>query len=221
MKLLSTPQDGEVIDASETMYPSRLEAVKGSRRQFERETSTVYGFVVSGTARVRAPGFSAELEPGAFFAIPGRGSLEAGGFAVTVERFGFRAMLQTGHIEATGRLTYIDGCSDSVLCMPPRQGDPVLNHLHFPPGVVQSVHCHPSIRLGVVARGEGVAYGPARGGWEHPLVHGSVFLLECQELHAFKTPGGSMDVIAYHPDSDWGPTDAAHPMLNRTYRTTK
>ena len=26
-----------------------------------------------------------------------------------------------------------------------------------------------------------------------------------------------MDVVAFHPDSDWGPTDAAHPMLNRTY----
>jgi hypothetical protein len=26
-----------------------------------------------------------------------------------------------------------------------------------------------------------------------------------------------MDVIAFHPDSDWGPTDEKHPMLNRTY----
>ena len=25
-----------------------------------------------------------------------------------------------------------------------------------------------------------------------------------------------MDVIAYHPDSDWGPTDVEHPMVNRT-----
>ena len=25
-----------------------------------------------------------------------------------------------------------------------------------------------------------------------------------------------MDVIAYHPDSDWGPTHREHPMLNRT-----
>jgi hypothetical protein len=27
----------------------------------------------------------------------------------------------------------------------------------------------------------------------------------------------SLDVIAFHPDSDWGPTDGTHPMLNRTY----
>jgi len=26
-----------------------------------------------------------------------------------------------------------------------------------------------------------------------------------------------MDIIAYHPDSDFGPTDIDHPMLNRTY----
>jgi hypothetical protein len=26
-----------------------------------------------------------------------------------------------------------------------------------------------------------------------------------------------MDVIAFHPDSDWGPTDGIHPMLNRTF----
>ena len=26
-----------------------------------------------------------------------------------------------------------------------------------------------------------------------------------------------MDVIAYHPDSDWGPTDETHPMVNRTF----
>ena len=25
-----------------------------------------------------------------------------------------------------------------------------------------------------------------------------------------------MDVIAFHPDSDFGPTDIEHPMINRT-----
>jgi AraC-like ligand binding domain len=84
------------------------------------------------------------------------------------------------------------------------------------------VHSHPSIRLGVVARGEGRAFGPMLGGgtWEQPLRPGAMFLLHPHEMHAFRTSesGQSMDVIAYHPDSDWGPTDAIHPMLNRTYR---
>ncbi len=93
-----------------------------------------------------------------------------------------------------------------------------LNHLHFPAGITQSVHSHPSIRLGVVATGRGVAYGPGEGApWEEPLDAGCVFLLESHEFHAFRTTAEVMNVIAYHPDSDWGPTDGVHPMLNRTY----
>ena len=37
--------------------------------------------------------------------------------------------------------------------------------------------------------------------------------------HSFFTdnPGeGIMDVIAFHPDSDYGPEDENHPMINRT-----
>jgi hypothetical protein len=43
-------------------------------------------------------------------------------------------------------------------------------------------------------------------------------MLEESELHSFATvPGRTMEIVAYHPDSDWGPTDTDHPMLNRTY----
>ena len=50
------------------------------------------------------------------------------------------------------------------------------------------------------------------------LKPGGVFMLEEGELHSFATmPGSNMEIIAYHPDSDWGPTDQDHPMLNRTY----
>ena len=34
--------------------------------------------------------------------------------------------------------------------------------------------------------------------------------------HAFRTGPSSLDVIAWHPDSDFGPTDEDHPMINRT-----
>ncbi len=47
---------------------------------------------------------------------------------------------------------------------------------------------------------------------------GGVFMLEESELHSFATvPGVNMEIVAYHPDSDWGPTDEDHPMLNRTF----
>ncbi|MBX7082550.1 MAG: hypothetical protein K1X88_25320 [Nannocystaceae bacterium] len=222
MELLSQPRDGELIDATSTMYPSRLVAVRG-RREFGPSTSTFFGYVVGGSGRLQAGSFEMSLQPETFFCVPGPAMVEIDGLAVVIERLGYRGIPTAGLIEARGRLTYIDGCSDTILVSPPRLGDPVFNFLHFPPGIQQTVHSHPSIRLGVVARGEGHAFGPAHGAkpaWEIPLRPGAVFLLHPHEMHAFRTTasGQSMDVIAYHPDSDWGPTDAVHPMLNRTYR---
>jgi hypothetical protein len=220
MELLPEPQGNAVIDALGTMYPSRL-VVHDAPARLERPTSTTFGFVVSGRASLRAAGLEASVEPGGFFSIPGSFELDVtDGKVIAFERIGFRGLTGVGRIEEIGRLAYIDGCSDTVLCAPPRLGDPVLNHLHFPPGIVQSIHSHPSIRLGVVARGNGQAYGPGlsgRPGWEKTLAKGAVFMLEAHEFHAFRTGEGSMDIIAYHPDSDWGPTDGVHPMINRTY----
>jgi quercetin dioxygenase-like cupin family protein len=90
----------------------------------------------------------------------------------------------------------------------------VLNHLHFPRRTVQTLHAHPSIRLGIVARGAGIARSLVG---EVSLRTGDVFLLPEHEIHAFTTVDSTMDVIAFHPDSDHGPTDADHPMINRTY----
>ena len=218
MELLREPKDGEGIDARGTMYPCRLEVLRAARN-VGAVTSSVYGFVLSGRAELRAPGLEVRADAGAFFCVAGEARVEPVGAAVVVaiERFGFRGQTIVGRVEAAGRLAYIDGCSDSILVSPPRLGDPVLNHLHFPAGIRQSPHIHPSIRLGVVARGEGVAYGPGDPGWEEPLTPGCVFLLHGHELHAFRTGAQELDVIAFHPDSDWGPTDAAHPMRNRTY----
>jgi hypothetical protein len=223
MELIRDPADGAVLDALTTMYPAQLE-VHQRGKSFSRPASTTYGYVVSGRAHVASAGLEAACPAGSFFAIPGELELRIEGMAVTIERVGFRGLAQVGLIEGTGRLTYIDGCSDTILVAPPRLGDPVLNHLHFPAGITQSVHCHPSVRLGVVARGRGVAYGPAPEGgkWEAELAPGSVFLLHAQALHAFRTEAReALDVIAFHPDSDWGPTDGDHPMLNRTYPASR
>jgi quercetin dioxygenase-like cupin family protein len=116
-------------------------------------------------------------------------------------------------VEEKGRLKYIDGCTDSLLVYPPRLGDPALNHLHFPPGIDQTFHTHPSIRVGIVYRGHGVASFPDG---EHELAEGDIFILEVGEEHRFRTSDSTMDIIAFHPDSDTGPTDEDHPMINRT-----
>lgn len=217
MDLIRDPGDGADLDVMTTMYPSRLECVRGRRAALD-PTSTFYGYVVWGRARIRSSGLEITADAGGFFSLPGPVELSVEGAAVLIERRGFRGLPVAGRIEEVGRLACTDGCSDTVLVSPPRCGDPVLSHLHCPPGVRQTLHTQPTICLGVVARGEGVAFGP-EDRWVEPLTEGTVFLLHPHEAHAFRTGENRrpLDVIAFHPDSDWGPTDAAHPMLNRTY----
>lgn len=119
-------------------------------------------------------------------------------------------------LEQKGRLKYIDGCTDSLLIYAPRLGDPCMNHLHFPVGIDQTFHTHPSIRMGYVARGNGVASFPDG---DTALGTGDIFLLPIDTRHRFRTPLESMDIIAFHPETDTGPTDEDHPMLNRTIIT--
>lgn len=223
MVVIPKPEHGSRIDALETFYPTELVAIGNPGHLEKSKVVTTYGYVLRGSCRLESAGIDAKLSAGAFFAVPGEYSLIAvDGLVATIRRHGFRGQLIVGTIEKHGRLSYIDGCSDSLLVYPPRLGDPCLNHLHFPPGIWQSQHTHPSIRMGVVAKGGGKAFRvPAAGnsGWEVDLSEGCMFLLPEQEQHSFRTveTDSTMDVIAYHPDSDWGPTDAAHPMRNRTY----
>jgi hypothetical protein len=220
MKAIHNPKGGDVLDATTTMYPSRLEVVEG-RREVNDATVTSYGYVVSGTAEIAAPGLRIKAEQGAFFCVPGDFLVETRGQVVLIQRFGFRGLLIAGRMEEVGRLTYI-GCSSTILVPPPRMGDPVFNHLHIPPGLDQAQHTHPSVRLGVIAKGSGLAYSAGYsgvGGWEEPLKPGTVFLLDAHELHSFSTVKSvdGLDVVTYHPDSDWGPTDGEHPMLTKTH----
>lgn len=215
MKVLQSVSSGDYIDLSDSAYPARLDVIQ-ERLNIGDTISTVYGFLMKGSAKVETSYFKLWIDAGGFFCIPGEFLVDVDGVLIVIKRFGFRGTLCAGRIEDVGRLSYIDGCSDTILVMPPRLGDPVLNYLHFPRGVNQTQHTHPTCRLGVVARGAGLAYGP---GWEIDLSEGDVFQLDPHEVHSFQTikTGTTMDVIAFHPDSDWGPTDSIHPMLNRTY----
>jgi quercetin dioxygenase-like cupin family protein len=80
------------------------------------------------------------------------------------------------------------------------------------------MHTHPTVRLGTVVRGTGYA---EFGGQEVELNVGDAFIIEPNEAHRFVTTYEEMVVVAYHPDSDYGPTDETHPMKNRTYRDGK
>ena len=175
---------------------------------------THYGFVVSQSARLLISGREFELEQGMYFSAPGGCIVEGPGAGIVASRLDYTGLFQLGGpIEQTGRLRYIDGCSDTLLIGPPVLGDPCLNLLHIPANTNQTSHTHPSERLGVVAKGSGVCKTPNK---ELELQTGTIFSIDAEGIHSFNTQNDSMLVIAWHPDSDCGPSHADHPMINRT-----
>lgn len=114
----------------------------------------------------------------------------------------------------TGNLSYIDGCSNSNLIDPARNGEPCLNYLYFPPRIRQTFHTHPTYRIGLVLGGDGVAdfdYEQVR------LNPTRAFVLGRHERHRFFTMNDPMALMVFHPDSEDGPRDEANPMKTRTY----
>src|SRR5262249_3023104 len=67
--------------------------------------------------------------------------------------------------------------------------------------------------VGLIARGSGECVTP---GDRFPLRPGLGFVIAADALHSFHTEREPLLVIAYHPDSDFGPTHECHPMVNRT-----
>lgn len=176
-------------------------------------TGTHFGYVYAGQPTLQTELGAYNLNSGMYFSLPDSGSI-SGGRGVVMTRLGYRGMFSLGGpIEATGRLRYIDGCTDSLLIPPVLKGDACLNALYFPPGIDQTAHTHPSIRLGIIARGRGECVTPMG---TIPLTPGQIFCIHAEGLHCFRTGDSPMTVIAYHPDSDFGATHAEHPMLNRT-----
>lgn len=173
--------------------------------------------------------FLVACEDAALATVRGRYSLLAGGYAVVAEPAvveggaglhircaGHRGLFVVGGpVESMGRLRYIDGCSDTLLVAPTVRGDPCLNYLHLPAGVVQTDHDHPSLRVGIVVRGDGTCVVDDVA---EPLSAGTVFVLEAGTTHRFESGSLPLEIVAWHPDSDFGPTDDDHPMLNRTLR---
>lgn len=180
--------------------------------RWEKEGDSAYGYVVAATRLITSAGVF-HLRPGMYFAAPAPVAVR-GGSGLVIVRHGFRSLFSVGGpIEPTGRLRYIDGCTDTLLIGPPRAGDPCLNHLHFPPNIVQTMHTHPSVRIGCVARGRGECVTPST---RIPLRPGMCWHLPVDSPHCFYTYRESMDIVAWHPDSDTGPRDEDHPMINRT-----
>lgn len=206
---------GLIIDERDGMYPTQLLGYAGDGAyKCGSDTSTLYGYVYEGSVLMSHQGKMWSIEKGFYFSVVGECIFSGEGKVALIERFGYRGVFQVGGpIEHRGRLAYIDGCSDSLLIHPARKGDPCLNLLVFPANIRQTMHIHPSIRMGMVAEGKGRCITPQG---EVPLLPGTVFCLQEMAQHCFYTDDSGMKIIAYHPDSDSGPSDEDHPMFNRT-----
>jgi hypothetical protein len=210
------------LNQLDSMYPSHgfmLENEIFTLPDYAKYCS-LYGYSY-GNSIITIDGKEHRLEKGQYFGLGVRQSARIEvhhNKLFLVLRLGYIVPSVTGWVEEKGRLSYIDGCSDSLLVYPARLGDSSLNLLYFPPGIDQTYHRHPSIRLGCVIGGHGFSnHGEVNAEYQNPLITGTSFCLAEQERHRFRTEDNSMTIVAFHPDGDWGPTDHNHTMLNRTY----
>jgi quercetin dioxygenase-like cupin family protein len=201
------------------VFPSYLSAFQPGVALSLCAGDTHFGYVHEGNAELVVDGRTRLLYQGDAFSVAGPAAVFGGrGIVVSRESWvGFPYI--TGPIEREGRLLYIDGCTDSLLIPPVKMGDPCLNLLYFPRGIDQTAHTHPSDRIGLILSGHGLCHAWDENGVEEQieLVKGMVFCIHTDGKHKFSTPfGQEMRVLAYHPESDFGPTDQGHPMINRT-----
>lgn len=210
-------KDGVVLDTPE----AEVVAVESPMMDaFDRVHAfgATFGFVVGGQNALlrRHDGFAFPVPAGTFFVIdPLAAELtNPGGRILLITRKGADFPFALGTVEKVGRLRYIDGCTDSLLVPAWKLGEACLNHLHIPPGVEQTMHTHPSDRIGVVFGGHGQCVTPEG---TVDLVPGMIWRIPADGLHRFRTEREGVDIVAFHPDSDFGPTDDDHPMLRKTF----
>lgn len=199
----------EYADATEP----QLTKFRRWRLLYQSPPCGIIGFAQHETVLTRGEN-KFTIAPGMYFSAVGPINL-CGGQGIIMECESYRPQFAIGGpIELSGRLKYIDGCTDSLLLPPAKLGDPCFNALYFPPNINQTQHTHPSLRVGLVVSGSGECITPEK---TIPLEPDTAFVIETDGVHYFRTFADcGMVVVAYHPDSDFGPKDENHPMVNRT-----
>ncbi|HEX8649918.1 MAG TPA: AraC family ligand binding domain-containing protein [Pyrinomonadaceae bacterium] len=204
---------GHLAETTDDAFPSRLSAWRNGVLELP-DDGTHFGYVHEREATLEAASGTFALRPGMYFAAPSSCRIGGSGQGVIITRLGNHGMFTLGGpVEPGGRLRYIDGCTDSLLIPPQMLGDPCLNALYFPAHISQTEHTHPSVRIGLVVRGTGECRTPLA---TFSLFPGLAFIIRADARHSFRTTAEEMLVVAYHPESDYGPTHEAHPMINRT-----
>ena len=204
---------GQIALMAEDTFPSRLSGWHNDTLALP-DDGTHFGYIYKNSITLETHAGTFELQEGMYFVTPHSCRIHGAGEGIVITRLGYAGVFALGGpVEACGRLRYIDGCTDSLLIPPPKLGDPCLNALYFRPHITQTTHTHPSLRIGLVAHGTGECRTTEA---TYSLFPGLAFIIRADGPHGFNTTEEEMVVIAYHPDSDFGPTDEAHPMINRT-----
>ena len=213
--LIAIPwQQTTLCQAHDSDFGSLLSVWTGGRLALTGGLSH-YAFILQGPAWLSCASGRFELQSGMYFALPGGGELEGSGRGIIMSRPEHTCLFSLGGpIEETGRLRYVDGCTDTLLLAPATVGAPCLNLLHLPPETPQTLHTHPTVRIGLIVSGHGRCEGPQGSLALRP---GQIFIIPPGTHHCFHTEREALRVIAYHPDTDTGPTHTDHPMINRTY----
>ena len=155
----------------------------------------------------------------AAFAVNNHFTIKTGtGSAAVIKYPGLHLLESRYYVQNTldmGNLSYIDGGTNTTAVNPSRLGDPVINYVHFPAGMTQTLHTHPSHRVGMVLKGQGLVELDSDN---FELSQGDVFFLKRNIFHNFMCPY-DQDVIllVFAPDSGTGPTDEVNPLKIRTY----
>jgi len=208
------PTQEESFDFLEGEFPSKVKWKHNRNVIAGALNSTSYLYVTKGKVNVKIDDNSFILPQGWYGSFLNETEITGEGHSIISTRIGYQGLNQFGGaVERLGRLQYIDGCSSTLLLSAPRLGDPCFNYLHVPCNIDQTAHTHPTLRVGYILEGSGIVR-LERGSLD--LVPGMMFCLLPDVIHSFHTKDSELRIVIYHPDSDFGPSDEVHPMLNKT-----
>ena len=142
MILIKSPKHNEEINQLNSMYPTKMICITESYEFSENSSSTMFGFVTQGTFEITSGNQTWLVQEGNFMSLKTIFSvnpLKNNSKMFAIIRYGYRGIDLVGKVESTGRLSYIDGCTDTLLISPPRKGDACLNHLHFPKNITEKI----------------------------------------------------------------------------------
>lgn len=175
---------------------------------------TTFGYIYEGSAVLFRPGKEPnKLDAGMYFCLPGGGKLEGKSSGIGISHLNYQSLFSLGAIAPTGEFAYINGGTNSLLIAPVTGGDPCFNAMYFPPGVDQTLHTHPSYRIGMIITGGGKLEDRQT---VLALKPGMTFLIGADSLHKFRTTETNLIAVVFHPDSDIEFTRGDNPMLKRT-----